>query len=234
MLVNDGCGGRALPVAGSCTVQVAFDPSADGAASATLGVGGAGLDAAATATLTGSGVSGAMPAPPPPPAPGSDPSSPPGSGPGAGGRLVLGASAPQRRGALARAVATVRVPGPGRLTGTGTVRIGRASRAIGVVPATARRAGTVRLTLTLPAAVRREIARTGRVTSRISLRLAGATAATGARSVRIAAPASRRMARQWIGHRLGPWRAAPRLSARERSGLRISDRRRAWSAVVVR
>lgn len=105
-----------------------------------------------------------------------------------------------------------------------------------VIPATPRAAGAVRLTLSLPRAVRAQIARRGRVTARLRLGLsrAGASVAAGEARVSIAAPASRAMPGQWLGRRLGPWRTRPPLRARERRGLRMVESGGTWSAVVVR
>ncbi len=234
-VVNDGCGGRPLEVASTCTVRVAFQPTAEGPAAATLGVGAAALDAPATAMLAGTGVADTFPpaAGPAPTAPGLSPSP---TAPAADGRVAIGATAAQQRRAAGRAVVTVRVPGPGRLTGRATVRVGRRTVAVAVAPAAARRSGPVRLTLVLPRAARAEIARRGRVTARLRLELAraGAPVATGRRPVRIVAPASRAIPGQWLGRRLGPWRTPPPLSARERRGVRIVGGAGRWAAVVVR
>jgi hypothetical protein len=228
-VVNDGCGGRPLDVATSCTVRVAFQPTAEGPASATLGVGGTTLDAPVTASLAGTGVADTSP-------PGAEPGPAPAPTTPQSARIAIGATAAQQRRALARAVVTVRVPGPGRLTGGARLRVGRRSVPIRVIASTARRTGALRLTLALPAAARAEIARRGRVAARLRLGLgrAGVRVATGERTIRIAAPASRVLAGQWLGRLLGPRRTPPRLTARGRGAVRVVNRAGRWSAVVVR
>ncbi len=229
-VVADGCGGRPLEVAAGCVVRVAFRPTAEGPASATLSVGGTALSAPATAALSGAGVADLIPPPASSPSP---LTSPP---PAPLGRLSIRPAALQRRDRLARAVATVRVPGRGVVSGEGRATVGRRSFRIPVRSATARSAGPVRLSLGLPRAVRAEIARRGRATARLRLDLTRGDedVARGDGRVRIAAPASRAMPRQWLGRRLGPWRTPPRFGARDRAAIRLVRRGSTWSAVVVR
>jgi hypothetical protein len=56
---QDDCSGQAIPPQGSCTVQVAFDPTSTGSLSGTLSIAGNVVGGELTVTLTGTGTGSA-------------------------------------------------------------------------------------------------------------------------------------------------------------------------------